>query len=100
MFYAAKCYWPGVTATELQHAAVRMAGEAGAGSGRSAVEYIGSMLFPDDALVLCLFKASSRSAVQTASTRAGIPCDRVMESAWLGRAGRERSKPCETSDSG
>jgi hypothetical protein len=90
MFYAAKCYWPGVTEDELH----RVAARAVRGSeipGSSGVAYVGSILFPDDALVLCLFEASSRSAVQTASRRAGIPYERVMDSVWLARPKSERS---------
>ncbi|MGN6167134.1 MAG: hypothetical protein ACTHQQ_03060 [Solirubrobacteraceae bacterium] len=37
--------------------------------------------------MLCLFEGPSRAAVKRASDRAGIPCERVMDSAWLG-AGR------------
>jgi hypothetical protein len=40
-------------------------------------------LFRDDELVLCMFEAPSPSAVKRASDRAGIPCERVMDSVWL-----------------
>jgi hypothetical protein len=95
VFYAAKCYWPGVTEAEVQCAADRAAREAATGSGGdSDVAYFGSILFPDDALVLCLFEASSRSAVRELSRRAGIPCERVMDSVWLERPRLERRSPC------
>jgi hypothetical protein len=83
MFYAAKCYWPGVEETEFDAIAAR-ATENGSRDARHGAAYLGSLLFPDDELVLCRFKASSRLAVKRASERAGIPCERVMDSVWLG----------------
>jgi len=53
----------------------------------AAVTYLGSLLFTDDDLVLCLFDGPSRRAVKQASDRAGIPSERLMSSIWLG-AGR------------
>lgn len=82
--YAAKCYWPGVTTRELEAAAVRAATEAEAASRRGGpVGYVGSILFPDDELVLCLFDAASSTTVRRTAERAGIPCERVMRSSWL-----------------
>jgi hypothetical protein len=82
MLYAAKCYWPGVTKTDLEQVTER-AGRAGLASGSTTVIYLGSLLFAADDLVLCLFKGSSRAAVIQASDRLGIPCERLMDSAWL-----------------
>jgi hypothetical protein len=82
VLYAAKCFWPGVTLAELDEASVRARGGASRGRGGKAA-YLGSVLFPDDELVLCLYEASSRSAVQRASDLAGLPCERVMETVWL-----------------
>jgi hypothetical protein len=82
VLYAAKCFWPGVTRAELDEAAVRARADASRVRGRKAA-YLGSVLFPDDELVLSLFEAPSRSAVQRASERAGLPCERVMETVWL-----------------
>jgi Protein of unknown function (DUF4242) len=90
VLYAAKCYWPEVTDAELERAAARASGDKRSG-------YLGSLLFPGDELVLCLFDAPSRAAVKRASERARIPCERIMESRWLappGQEGQERSKPC------
>jgi hypothetical protein len=87
MLYAAKCYWPGVDEHELERV-IAQAGRAGYRRGPDAqVTYLGALLFPDDELVLCLFDGPSRAAVKKASNRAGIPCERVMDSVWLG-AGR------------
>jgi Protein of unknown function (DUF4242) len=82
MLYAAKCYWPGVTETELEQVVARVA-DGGSRSGRDGVAYLGSLLFSGDDLVLCLFEGPSRAAVKHASERAGIPCERLMDSIWL-----------------
>lgn len=86
MLYAAKCYWPGVSRTELEQAMARSA-EALRKPGARDVTYRGSLLFSDDDLVLCLFEGPSPIAVKRASERAGMPCERVMESVWLGPHG-------------
>jgi hypothetical protein len=84
MIYAAKCYWPGVTEHQLEQAAARAILETATASRTgSAIAYLGSILFEDDELVLCLFDAASRAAVRTTTERAGIPCERVMDSHWL-----------------
>jgi hypothetical protein len=83
MLYSAKCYWPAVTAGELEEAADRaLALIALMPSGRRPL-YRGSLLFPGDELVLCLFEASSPTAVRRASDRAGMPCERVMDTVWV-----------------
>lgn len=87
MLYAAKCYWPGVTRAEVERVAAR-AVEPDSEPGDRDVKYRGSLVFADDDLVLCLFEGPSPMAVKRASERAGIPCERVMDSVWLG-AGRE-----------
>jgi hypothetical protein len=79
MLYAAKCYWPDVSQADLERVAARAAH-----ADRSDVAYRGSLLFGADDLVLCLFDAPSRAAVKRASERLGIPCERVMDSTWVG----------------
>jgi hypothetical protein len=84
MVFAAKCYWPGIAAEELARAARRAAREAELARHRgSELAYLGSILFPDDELVLCLFDGPSSAAVKETNERAGIPCERVMRSIWL-----------------
>ena len=80
MLYAAKCYWPGVTEADLQ----RVAGRAALATGPGTASYLGSLLFPADDLVLCLFCGPSRAAVIQASDQLGIPTERLMDSTWLG----------------
>ena len=86
MVYAAKCYWPGVSKDQLQHAAgiAQREAEELSRSGKP-VAYLGALLFPDDELVLFLFDSASRGAVTQANERAGIPCERLMQSVWLAR---------------
>jgi hypothetical protein len=79
MLYAAKCYWPGVTEADLQ----RVADRAALTTGTSTVSYLGSLLFPADDLVLCLFQGPSRAAAIQASDQLGIPTERLMDMAWL-----------------
>jgi hypothetical protein len=93
MLYAAKCYWPQVTAREVEFAASRAIREAQLASRAGArVGYVGSMLFPDDDLVLCLFESSSATPVNEANERAGIPCERLMQSVWLPNPRGERTR--------
>ena len=76
MLYAAKCYWPGVTEDDVETAADLLSREA-------EVPYLGALLFPGDALVLCLFEAQAGAAVRDVSERAGTW--------WIGN---ERRVPC------
>jgi uncharacterized protein DUF4242 len=92
MLYAAKCYWPGVTPADLERVAQRAA-SVGPDSGSGTVSYLGSLLFAADDLVLCLFQGPSRAAVIQTSDRLGIPCERLMASAWLGPDRRDREGP-------
>ena len=83
MLYAAKCYWPGVTAADLEQVAGRAA-QAGLDVGAGPVTYLGSLLFAADDLVLCLLCGPSRAAVIAASGQLAIPSERLMEPIWLG----------------
>ena len=80
MLYTAKCFWPGVTEDELRLAAARAVGETGE---RPRTAFPGSLFLPGDELVLCLFDSSSRAGVKRASERAGMPCERVIETVWV-----------------
>jgi hypothetical protein len=80
VLYTAKCFWPGVTEEELRRAAARAGGETG--EERPTV-FRGALYLPGDELVLCLFESSSRVGVKRASERAGMPCERVIETVWV-----------------
>lgn len=81
-FFAAKCYWPGVTEQSLQLAA-----------RRAGARCLGSILFRDDELALCLFDAASSAAVRRTAEMAGIPCERVMDALWLPNPHQEVTAP-------
>jgi hypothetical protein len=91
MLYAAKCYWPGVTEADLEQVAERAA-RGDIRSRDEGVAYLGSLLFSAEDLVLCLFEGPSRTAVKHASERAGIPCERPMDSVWLQPDQRTRAR--------
>jgi hypothetical protein len=84
MLYTAKCYWPGVTQSELQHAATDAGHEAArfCAEGKP-ISYLGSLLFPADDLVLCIFETPERDLVSDTAARAHIPCERLMDTVWL-----------------
>jgi hypothetical protein len=92
MLYAAKCYWPGISADEFEHDVTIRLSDVDAHATADAA-YLGSLVFGGDDLVLCLYQGSSRSAVMEAARRARIPCERIMESAWLPAKGAPLSKP-------
>jgi uncharacterized protein DUF4242 len=79
MLYTAKCYWPGATENELRLAAARARDD-----GALSATYRGALYLPGDELVLCLFEAPSREAVKRASEHVGMPCERVIETVWIG----------------
>ena len=83
ILYAAKCYWPGVTESDLEQVAERAAG-ASLAPGTGTVIYLGALLFAADDLALCLFQGPSRAAVIQASDQLGIPLERLMDSTWFG----------------
>jgi hypothetical protein len=90
MLYTAKCFWPGVTEDELRLAATRAGSETGE---RPQASFRGALYLPGDDLVLCLFDATSRASVKDASERAGMPCERVIDTVWVAphpRGGKER----------
>ena len=88
MLYAAKCYWPGVTETDLQQVAGRAAA-TGLASGGHTVTCLGSLPFTADDLVLCLFQGPSRAAVIQASDQLGIP----VNGSWNRSGSAQTSAP-------
>jgi hypothetical protein len=80
MLYTAKCFWPGAGESEIRLAAAR--------ASRDAVQhhaaFRGALYLPADELVLCLFEAMSPSSVKSESESAGMPCERVMQTVWIG----------------
>lgn len=91
MLYTAKCFWPGVTEDELRLAAAR-AGRNNEGQGQTV--FRGALYLPDDELVLCLFEAGSHGSVKRASERAGMPCERVIDTVWVAPTTRGENEAC------
>jgi hypothetical protein len=83
VLYAAKCYWPEVTAAELEQIAAR-ALRARSQTVDDRAKYLGSLLFAADDLVLCLFEGPTRAAVSHDVERLRIPSERLMDAIWLG----------------
>jgi hypothetical protein len=79
VLYTAKCFWPGVTEEELRLAVARAQNE----SDQRRTSLRGALYLPGDELVLCLFDASSRADVKRASEKAGMPCERVIDTVWV-----------------
>jgi Nickel responsive protein SCO4226-like len=90
MLYTAKCFWAGVTEDAL-----RLAAREGSETGEEPrASFLGALYSPGGELVLCLFYSSSRASVKGASERAGMPCERVIESVWVAPHGRGGKKTC------
>jgi hypothetical protein len=83
MLYTAKCYWPGITATEFARRGAFGLSRASGALGGEGAAYRGSLLLPQDDLVLCLIEGPTLHEVRSMTSRAGLPCERIMESAWL-----------------
>ena len=81
MHYAAKCGWPGVSERELEQATARARG-ARSNTGARGVDYLGSLLCFRTTTSFSACEAPSRAAVKHATERAGVPCERVMNSVW------------------
>jgi hypothetical protein len=89
--YASKCYWPGVSEAEVARATRRVVLQDRS-TCAAAVECLGAIVFPADDLVLGLFSAVSAGDVRSASERAGMPCERVMEAVWLPRHDNQQDR--------
>lgn len=84
--YVAECFWPGVRDSDLRALDERAAVSSAqlAKQGRS-VRYLGSLLFQDDEVVLCLF-AGEIPAIREAADAAGVPFERIVATASSPRA--------------
>jgi hypothetical protein len=84
--YVAECFLPGVREGDLNALDERAAWSAARleRSGR-AIRYLGSLLFHEDEVVLCLF-AGEVAAIREAAQAAEIPFSRIVSSARSPRA--------------
>lgn len=85
--FIAECFWVGVNQDALTELDRRVETcVAGTTKDGEVVRYLGSMLMPEDEVVLCLFEGSA-AAVRQAAECAKIPFERILESggtAWPG----------------
>jgi hypothetical protein len=80
-------YWPGVTAERVAAAdAETLRALAALADRRSPARYLGSMLVPDDELLLRLFAGGAPELVRDANVRAGVPVERAVEIVALPQA--------------
>jgi hypothetical protein len=83
VLFTAKCFWPGVT-----EATIRLAADQAADlRPTEAARFRAALLLPSDELVLCLFEGFSAEDVKRASEQAGLPCERVIDTVWIGTEG-------------
>jgi hypothetical protein len=79
--FVAECLWPDVREEDLRTLDRRVAEESERLSGRGRpIRYLGSLLMPEDEVVLCVF-GGSREDVRRVVQAARIPCDRILEAA-------------------
>jgi hypothetical protein len=89
MQYVAECFWPGVRESDLSaldERATASAAELARDGDR--VRYLGSLLMPQDEVVLCRFEGSEPS-VRLAAERAAIPFERILQvtgAPWSGES--------------
>ena len=77
--FLVECFWPGVSIADVDELD-RRAREVTRRSRRRgvAVRYLGSLLMPDDEVVLFEFQAGSAEIVAHTSVQAGLPFQRVV----------------------
>jgi uncharacterized protein DUF4242 len=92
VLYTAKCFWPGVTEDELRAAAARAGAQTE--EQRPQARFRGALYLPGDELVLCLFDSTSRASVKRASERAGMPCERVIDTVWVASPTERSEERC------
>jgi len=77
--YVAECFWPGVQQTDLSALDERaMASAAEVTLQGESVRYLGSLLMPQDEVVLCRFEGTE-PMVRLVAERAAIPFERILE---------------------
>jgi Protein of unknown function (DUF4242) len=71
--YFVECYWPGVDEPRLCEVIDRLAAKT-----RADVDWVGSILIPEDEIVLCLATGPSAQAIRATAHIAGLPAERVV----------------------
>lgn len=89
---AAECLVPGLTQAAAEALGRRVIDEL-AGLPRPGVAFLGSLLMPEDEVLLCLFQGP-QAGVRTVSEQAGLPFERIVAWVPLGwQAGRYDGAP-------
>lgn len=78
----AECLVPGLTEGLAEALAGRLRSELALPAWRT-VSFLGSLLMPDDEVLLCLF-AGGQAEVRAVSERAGLPFERIVPCLALG----------------
>jgi hypothetical protein len=75
-WHIAECLLPGVTEALAEALGQRVRAEV-ARSARRRVRFLGSLLMPEDEVLLCLF-SGTRAEVLAVSERADLPFERIL----------------------
>lgn len=87
--YVVECYWPGIAEDQVRDALARFARvPQGTALHGDFARCIGCILVPSDGLALFLFEGLSAAIVQSRSTWAEIPFDRIVEAVQIEAADR------------
>lgn len=94
-WHVAECLLPGLSQATAETWGRRVRQEIAAPPG-SQVSYLGSLLMPEDEVLLCLF-AGPEAEVRAVSERAGLPFERILACVGVGwrtgtRAGRGKDE--------
>jgi hypothetical protein len=73
----AECLLPGVTPAGAAALADRVKTELARSADQSRVAFLGSLLMPEDEVLLCLF-TGPEAEVRSVSERAGLPFERIL----------------------
>jgi hypothetical protein len=73
----AECLLPGVTPAIAEALADRVRAELARSPGSGTVSFLGSLLMPEDEVLLCLF-AGPHAEVRAISERAELPFERIL----------------------
>ena len=81
-WHVAECLLPGLSQATAETWDRRVRQEIAAPPG-SQVSYLGSLLMPEDEVLLCLF-AGPEAEVRAVSDRAGLPFERILACVGVG----------------
>jgi hypothetical protein len=77
--FLVESYWPGVSAERVAAADAETQRALEVLGGGDQARYLGSMLVPEDELLLRLFAGGQPALISEANARAGIPVERVVK---------------------